>query len=64
MAVINPFDFFVEPEAEALPFAYDPVLRKELAPFLEAEPPGPLLEACLAGVPRDAPPHRRLPGRR
>jgi uncharacterized protein (DUF2126 family) len=33
MAVLNPFDFFLEPEAEKFPFAYDPALNHELAPF-------------------------------
>ncbi|WP_419730119.1 DUF2126 domain-containing protein [Lichenicola sp.] len=53
MATINPFDFFLEPEAEEWPFAYDPVLDTELAPFRQAEAPGPLLNALLAGIPRD-----------
>ena len=35
MAVINPFDFFVEDEAKEWPFAYEPVLKQELAPYLE-----------------------------
>ncbi len=52
MATINPFDFFLEPEAEEWPFAYDPVLDTELSPFREALPPGPLLNALLAGIPR------------
>jgi len=33
MAVLNPFDFFLEPQAENFPFAYDPALDNELAPF-------------------------------
>lgn len=34
MAVFNPFDFFLEPDAEKFPFAYDHALDHELAPFL------------------------------
>ena len=52
MSVINPFDFFLEPSAETFPFAYEPVLRKDLAPFLEAMPAGPLLRELLAGLDR------------
>ena len=33
MAVLNPFDFFLEPGAQKFPFAYDPALDHELAPF-------------------------------
>ena len=51
MATVNPFDFFLEPEAETFPFAYDPVLEQELAPFRKAAPPGPLLANLLAQVP-------------
>ena len=35
MSVFNPFDFFLEPSAEQSPFAYEPWLAKELAPYLE-----------------------------
>ncbi|HTR85422.1 MAG TPA: transglutaminase family protein [Reyranella sp.] len=52
MAVINPFDFFLEPEAEHWPFAYDPSLAEEIAPFRKVEPVGPLLQAWLAKVDR------------
>jgi uncharacterized protein (DUF2126 family)/transglutaminase-like putative cysteine protease len=43
MTVINPFDFFVASEAEKYPFAYDPILKKELQPYLETAPASPLL---------------------
>src|SRR3974390_551468 len=33
MAVFNPFDFFLEPDAEKFPFEYDSVLDHELEPF-------------------------------
>ncbi|CAP54119.1 transglutaminase family protein [Gluconacetobacter diazotrophicus] len=52
MATINPFDFFLEPEAEHWPFAYDPVLAGELAPYRVRETPGPLLQALLDGLDR------------
>ena len=52
MATINPFDFFLEPDAETWPFTYDPVLEQELAPFRRLETPGPLLASLLADVPR------------
>ncbi len=53
MATINPFDFFLEPDAEQWPFAYDPVLHTELTPFRQAEMPGPLLNGLLASLPRE-----------
>jgi len=54
MATINPFDFFLEPEAEVWPFAYDPILHEELAPFRRLIEPGPKLNALLASIPRDS----------
>ena len=36
MSVFNPFDFFLEPSAERIPFEYEPWLAKDLAPFLES----------------------------
>ena len=51
MATINPFDFFLEPEAETFPFAYDPVLAEELAPYRRCETPGPLLQGLIDGLP-------------
>jgi uncharacterized protein (DUF2126 family)/transglutaminase-like putative cysteine protease len=52
MVTVNPFDFFLEPQAETYPFTYDHILDHELAPFRRAEPAGPLLAALLAGIPR------------
>jgi uncharacterized protein (DUF2126 family)/transglutaminase-like putative cysteine protease len=52
MAVINPFDFFLEEAAERWPFTYDPVLKKELAPYLDPEPAGPRLARYLASINR------------
>jgi uncharacterized protein (DUF2126 family)/transglutaminase-like putative cysteine protease len=34
MAVYNPFDFFLEPEAEHFPFGYSKAQEQELAPYL------------------------------
>ncbi len=56
MATINPFDFFLEPDAESWPFSYDPLLEQELAPFRRLAPVGPLLQALLDEVPRGEPP--------
>lgn len=39
----DPFDFFLEEYAETIPFTYDPVLKEELAPYLEIKESGPLL---------------------
>jgi len=50
MVTINPFDFFLEPDAEAWPFAYDAVLEQELSPFRRLESPGPLLQALIDQV--------------
>src|SRR6478672_3245133 len=52
MAVYNPFDFFLEPSADSFPFAYEPQVRQELAPYLVCEPVTPLLKAYLDRVDR------------
>ena len=51
--VINPFDFFLEPEAEQWPFRYEPALAKDLAPYREATAAGPCLNAFLATLPHE-----------
>ena len=50
MAVINPFDFFVEESAKDWPFTYDDLLKKELAPYREPDAIGPLLKKYMAAV--------------
>jgi len=52
LVAINPFDFFLEPEAEHFPFGYDPALAKQLAPYFERERAGSRFERYLASVPR------------
>src|SRR5918996_867779 len=52
MTVYNPFDFFVEPEAEIWPFDYPETLRDDLSIYRTAEEAGPLLTKFLAGVDR------------
>src|SRR5262245_31370762 len=52
MAVINPFDFFLEPHAECYPFEYEPWQRVELAPYFGEEPLTPLFERHLTAISR------------
>ncbi|MDZ4286445.1 MAG: transglutaminase family protein, partial [Prosthecobacter sp.] len=50
MAVYNAFDFFLEPQAETVPFAYDPLLAHELEPYHRKLPLTPQLGDYLRGV--------------
>ena len=50
MAVLNPFDFFLEPSAETFPFDYEPALRQELAPYLAKAEATPRFAALLASL--------------
>src|SRR5262245_25001857 len=52
MAVLNPFDFFLEKYAESYPFDYEASERRELAPYLVAAPGTPKFNAYLATVAR------------
>ncbi|MCC6506479.1 MAG: transglutaminase family protein [Aquimonas sp.] len=53
MSVINPFDFFLEPQAEQFPFAYEADLRHELQPFLAKQSGGKQLDAYVAAISRE-----------
>jgi len=52
LAVINPFDFFLEPSAETFPFQYEPGQVSELQPYLSRLPATPLFAKYLASIPR------------
>jgi transglutaminase-like putative cysteine protease len=56
---INPFDFFVDPRAEKVPFAYPDAIAPDLAPYLDAGDTayagGPRLQAFLRDLPREGP---------
>jgi len=52
MAVQNPFDFFLEPQAERFGFDYAPVERRELAPYLVRLPATPRFAAFVESISR------------
>ena len=52
MAVYNPFDFFLEPQAENYPFKYTESQAEELAPYRVVPPATPLVSAYLDKVDR------------
>ena len=55
MAVINPFDFFLEPQVQEFPFTYAPWQKRELEPYLDALPAGPRLQEWLSSLVAEAP---------
>ncbi|MCA9262559.1 MAG: transglutaminase family protein [Planctomycetales bacterium] len=52
MTVINPFDFFLEPQATTFPFEYAESLTRDLAPFRAHNAEGPRFAALLDTVDR------------
>jgi uncharacterized protein (DUF2126 family) len=53
MAVLNPFDFFLEDYAQKFPFRYEPMEEQGLAPFRITGPATPKLTRFLAGISRE-----------
>jgi transglutaminase-like putative cysteine protease len=53
MSVYNPFDFFLEPEAEEFPFAYAADVARDLAPYLARGPLTPRFESFVRSIPRE-----------
>ncbi|MBX3644588.1 MAG: transglutaminase family protein [Rubrivivax sp.] len=53
MAVYNPFDFFLEEEAEHYPFAYEPELAHDLAPYLAKGELTPKFKAFVNSISRE-----------
>ncbi len=52
MAVLNPFDFFLEPYAQKFPFEYQATEQRELAPYLVMRPAAPRVAEYLASISR------------
>ena len=52
MAVFNPFDFFLEPSAEEVPFNYNAVVKEELQSYLDKDSKTPLFKKYLSTLDR------------
>jgi uncharacterized protein (DUF2126 family)/transglutaminase-like putative cysteine protease len=55
MAVLNPFDFFLEGYAQRFPFRYQSNDERGLAPYLTTEPATPRLRRYIADIARESP---------
>jgi uncharacterized protein (DUF2126 family) len=53
MSVLNPFDFFLEPEAEEFPFVYSAEAARDLVPYLAKEPLTPRFKAFVDSISRE-----------
>ena len=50
MAIINPFDFFIEPESEELPVVYNDRLKRDLMAYTQVESQGELFDSFLQEI--------------
>ena len=50
MAIINPFDFFIEPESEELPVHYPPRMADDLTAYIARETQGNLFDSFLQDI--------------
>jgi len=50
LTVTNPFDFFLEKEAEHFPFTYAPLLKHDLLPYLQTAAFGPRFAEFVEGA--------------
>ena len=57
LVAFNPFDFFLEPEAEEYPFTYSKDLKRQLAPYLKKQSYGDRFKKFLNSI--DATPDQR-----
>ncbi len=53
MAVLNPFDFFLEPYAETFPFGYEGAEKRDLAPYLVMFRGEPKFRDYVRSIPRE-----------
>ncbi|MFW2368631.1 MAG: DUF2126 domain-containing protein [Desulforhopalus sp.] len=58
MIIINPFDYFLEPDAEEFPFSYERALRMELRPYLIKRRLGKMFKEYVAEI--DVTPRRTI----
>ena len=52
MVAINPFDFFLEESVETFPFNYEPILKSDLAPYLNISERGKQLTRWIKSINR------------
>jgi len=58
MIIINPFDYFLEPDAEEFPFAYEKTSKTELQPYLIKGQLDKIFQEYVAGI--DTTPRRTI----